>query len=251
MLSVAAFYSLFIALDRTVTLAQCTLIAVVAGCAALIPIGYRSIGVMETAIVAMACALGIGFAEAVLVATTYRFVTLLVSGGSTVWLEERPRVSTQSLSDAVPLAVERSADSRRSSLVSAEFLEFTHDAIIVWEMEGAGILYWNQAAELLYGYSRQEAYGQTTHQLLQTQLSGGTQELEAKIARYGVWMGELRHTTRDGRQVQVEGRLALMSQRDGRWLVLEVNRDITDFKNAQKAQEAAERQLASLRKLVG
>jgi hypothetical protein len=38
-----------------------------------------------------------------------------------------------------------------------------------------------------------------------------------------------------------------MAQRDGRWLVLEVNRDITDFKKAQAAQEAAEQRLATLR----
>jgi len=151
---------------------------------------------------------------------------------------------------AVPLALEYpAADSPRRALLSAELLEFTHDAIIIWEMDGAGILYWNQAAEQLYGYTREQAYGQTTHALLKTQLSGGIQKLETKIARYGVWVGELKHVTRDGRRVQVEGRLAVMSQRDGRWLVLEVNRDITDIKKAQDAQQAAERQLACLREL--
>lgn len=33
-------------------------------------------------------------------------------------------------------------------------LEFTNDAIILWRMQGRGILYWNSAAERLYGYER-------------------------------------------------------------------------------------------------
>jgi PAS domain S-box-containing protein len=71
-------------------------------------------------------------------------------------------------------------------VLSTELLEFTHDAIIIWEMDGAGILYWNRAAEQLYGYTREQAYGQTTHTLLKTQLSGGIQDLETKIALWGV-----------------------------------------------------------------
>jgi PAS domain-containing protein len=45
-------------------------------------------------------------------------------------------------------------------------LEYTHDAIIIWEMQGSGILYWNRAAEQLYGFTRAEAHGRTTHDLL-------------------------------------------------------------------------------------
>jgi PAS domain S-box-containing protein len=246
LLSVAALFSLFFALNRTVTWSQCAVIAAVAGGVALVPIAYRSIGVMETAIVAVAFALGIGIAEGVLVATTYRFVSLLVSGGCTVFFEKEPAVAEEPAATPIPLTVKNAETVPRSSLLSAEILEFTHDAIIIWEMDGGGILYWNQAAEQLYGYSREQAYGKTTHALLKTQLSGGTRELETKVARYGVWVGELTHVTQSGRLVQVEGRLALMSQHNGRWLVLEVNRDITDYKQAKMAQEAAERQIASL-----
>jgi undecaprenyl-diphosphatase len=130
-----------------------------------------------------------------------------------------------------------------------QLLEFTRDAIIIWEMDGAGILYWNAAAEELYGYTREEAYGQVTHALLDTQLTGGRAgaDLETVLARFGVWVGELSHVTKSGRRLEVEGRLALMSQRNGRWLVLEVNRDVTDRKTAQAARQAAELQLASLR----
>jgi PAS domain S-box-containing protein len=132
-----------------------------------------------------------------------------------------------------------------------QVLEYTHDAVILWQMDGAGIVYWNQAAEVLYGYSRDEVRGHVTHVLLKTVPSGtGIAELEEKLARYGVWVGELRHTARDGRQILVESRLSLMAQGDGRWLVLELNRDITDRADAEQARRATQRQLSSLRRRV-
>lgn len=159
-------------------------------------------------------------------------------------------VDTLSPSDpAVPLTLARNADIGKQRWWSPELLEFTNDAIIIWEMEGQGIIYWNRAAEQLYGYSRQEARGQVTHSLLRTRVAGGraANQLEMALARYGIWVGELHHTTRDGREVEVEGRLAVMSQENGRWLVLEVNRDVTDRRKAEAARIAVEIQLASLR----
>jgi len=147
----------------------------------------------------------------------------------------------------VPLAVGLRGTAAVRPSVAAELLEFTHDAIIIWEMEGAGIVYWNRAAERLYGYSRQHAQGKVTHDLLKTQIAGGVGELEAKLARHGVWLGELRHTCSDGRIVEVEARLSLMSQEHRPWLVLEVNRDVTDRNAAEAARAEMELQLNRLR----
>jgi len=129
---------------------------------------------------------------------------------------------------------------------NTQLLEFTNDAIIIWEMQGRGILYWNAAAEQLYGYSRAQALGKVTHELLETELAGGVTSLEANLARYGVWIGELAHTTQSGQRIRVEGRLALMAQRSSRWLVLEVNRDVTDRKTADSARLEMQQQLEDL-----
>jgi hypothetical protein len=83
--------------------------------------------------------------------------------------------------------------------------------------------------------------------LLKTQLTGGISLLEENVARFGVWVGELKHTTRAGDVVVVESRLALLSQQNGRWLVLEVNRDVTDQKAAEAARLAMEQQLVEFR----
>ncbi|MBS0419566.1 MAG: PAS domain S-box protein [Proteobacteria bacterium] len=130
---------------------------------------------------------------------------------------------------------------------NTRLLEFTNDAIIIWEMQGRGILYWNSAAEQLYGYSRAEALGKITHVLLRTQLAEGVTNLESNLSRYGVWIGELTHTTQAGNRILVEGRLALMSQRNNRWLVMEVNRDITDQKAAESGRREMSQQLEDLR----
>ena len=83
--------------------------------------------------------------------------------------------------------------------------------------------------------------------LLKTQLAEGVTSLESNLARYGVWIGELTHTTQAGSRILVEGRLALMSQRNNRWLVMEVNRDITDQKAAELGRREMSQQLEDLR----
>jgi PAS domain S-box-containing protein len=168
-----------------------------------------------------------------------------------IYVAARSSVEVRALRDDHPWALEHADADVPLAHVGrrwdTELLEYTHDAIIIWEMEGGGVLYWNRAAEQLYGYPRTEALGQVTHQLLKTQLSGGVSHLESTLARFGVWVGELRHRTREGRTVVVDARLAVLAQHSGRWLVLEVNRDLTDAKIAESERNAAERQLAEWR----
>ena len=115
----------------------------------------------------------------------------------------------------------------------ANLLEQTHDAILVWELPGT-IIYWNHGAEQLYGFSRQEAIGRLSHELLRTEHPMPTEQFEAMIERNGTWTGELTHTTRDGRRIIVESRHELMREADGRRLVLETNRDVTERKLAEE-----------------
>jgi PAS domain S-box-containing protein len=114
----------------------------------------------------------------------------------------------------------------------ADLLEQTHDAILVWRLPGT-IVYWNRGAERLYGFSRAEAIGRASHDLLRTEHPMPWQRVETLIERDGTWTGELTHTTRDGRKVVVDSRHVLVREPDGRKLVLETNRDVTDRKRAE------------------
>jgi PAS domain S-box-containing protein len=114
----------------------------------------------------------------------------------------------------------------------AKLLDQSHDAIFTWKL-GGGITYWSRGAETLYGYSREEAIGRVSHDLLRTRAPGHPQNIEAQIARQGSWYGELTHTTRDGREIVVESRLVGVSY-DGELYALETNRDITARKRTEE-----------------
>ena len=131
----------------------------------------------------------------------------------------------------------------------ANLLEQTHDAIFVWQFPGT-IVFWNQGAERLYGFSREEATGRSSHELLQTEHSLPLTVFEAVLEREGEWAGELTHTARDGRKVLVESRHVLTREGDGRRLVLETNRDITERKHAEEAVHKAQTELAHIARVT-
>lgn len=124
----------------------------------------------------------------------------------------------------------------------AALLEQTHDAIMIWAL-GGGITYWNQGAERLYGFTESEALGRTSHELLQTFHPAGMQQIKERLELDGQWMGELIHTTRDGRRVTVESRLLLFRRADGQLLVLETTHDITPRKQTEVALRETEERL--------
>jgi len=117
----------------------------------------------------------------------------------------------------------------------AEMLDLAHDAIFAWELDGA-ISYWNRAAEEIYGYAREEAVGRVSHELLEAEAAGGIDVILDSVSLSGRWMGELRHRTKDGREIVVESRMTL-AKRNGQKLVLETNRDITERKQAEQERE--------------
>ena len=131
----------------------------------------------------------------------------------------------------------------------ANLLEQTHDAIFVWEFPRT-IVFWNRGAEQLYGFSRAEAVGRSSHELLQTEHPLPTLAFEAILERAGEWTGELTHTTGDGRKIVVESRHVLMRESDGRRLVLETNRDITERKAAEEAMRKAQEELAHVARVT-
>jgi PAS domain S-box-containing protein len=131
----------------------------------------------------------------------------------------------------------------REAKQQADLLDLSHDAIFTWKI-GGGIMYWNRGAEVLYGYPREEAIGQRSHDLLQTRAHLSMKDVEAQIARQGSWYGELTHTTRDGNEIVVESRLVRVSY-DGDLYALETNRDITWRKHAEEELRKSEERFRS------
>ena len=115
-----------------------------------------------------------------------------------------------------------------------ELLDLAHDAILVLDPSGR-ITYWNQGAAHLYGWTKAEALGQVSHQLLQTKFPQPRVEIERHLVEHDFWEGEIIHTTRQGRQLVMHSHWSLQRDEQGQVMaVLEICRDITAQKEIEK-----------------
>src|ERR1700689_3624609 len=90
----------------------------------------------------------------------------------------------------------------------ARLLDLSNDAIFVRDAEDP-VTYWNQAAPDHYGFTRKEALGRVTHELLQTEFPADLEKINEQVHRDERWSGELVHTTKGGTKVIVISRWVL------------------------------------------
>jgi two-component system CheB/CheR fusion protein len=101
-----------------------------------------------------------------------------------------------------------------------ELLNQAHEPILMWELDGS-ITYWNRAAEQAYGYTREQALGRKTHELLLT--TPDREVFAGALEEQGAWTGKFEKTARNGQKVSVESRMVVVQEADGRRLVLEID----------------------------
>jgi two-component system sensor kinase FixL len=116
----------------------------------------------------------------------------------------------------------------------AVMLDHANDSIFVRDSEDR-ITYWNSGAERVYGWTREEAFGQVAHTFLKTQFTRPLDGIRGQLLAEGSWKGELRQTRRDGALIIVASNWTLPSdQSDGASAVVEINLDITARKEAER-----------------
>lgn len=116
----------------------------------------------------------------------------------------------------------------------ASLLDLAHDAILVRTIEDI-IVYWNNSAERMYGYSRAEAIGQASHELLKTRFPKSLDVILARMQTEHYWEGELIQTAKDGRELNVFSQWALDFHEGRPYRYLETNADITQRIQAERA----------------
>jgi PAS domain S-box-containing protein len=120
----------------------------------------------------------------------------------------------------------------------AKLLNLASDAIMVRDLE-LRVLFWNQGAERLYGWTAEEAVGAKI-----TDMFVKEREFEAEIELFktGFWSGPLHHLSKDGKEVIVNSRWTLVRDDDGKpTSMLVINTDITETKKLESQFLRAQR----------
>ncbi|MDJ0635651.1 MAG: CBS domain-containing protein [Xenococcaceae cyanobacterium MO_188.B29] len=130
-------------------------------------------------------------------------------------------------------------------LEQAALLDVATDAIMVRGLDHR-ILFWNQGAEKLYGWTKAEALKQDANELLYQESLTKLNEIQQGVKEKGEWQGQLNQVTKAGKKIVVESRWTLVKDRAGNpssYLV--VNTDITEKKQLE-AQFLRTQRLESL-----
>ena len=115
----------------------------------------------------------------------------------------------------------------------AALLDITHDAIYVRDFTDR-VLFWNNGAHQLYGWTAAEAQVRTSSELLPGPDPFETARALHAVQHAGEWAGEIRQKSRDGRELMIQSRWTLMRETDGKpRSILIVNTDITEKKRLE------------------
>jgi PAS domain S-box-containing protein len=133
--------------------------------------------------------------------------------------------------------------SEKRLIEQARLLDLSSDAILVRDGQDR-ILDWNRAAEKMYGFTREEALGKISHELLRTEFPDSLPGIREILLRDGHWSGELIHTCRIGSRINTLSRW--VSERDQKGdltRILESNNDITERVRVQEEVRRANQDL--------
>jgi PAS domain S-box-containing protein len=122
--------------------------------------------------------------------------------------------------------------------------------VLVRDLENRIVL-WTRGAQKIYGFTKEQALGKVSDELLHTEFPAPHAEIQKTLETQGIWEGELSHRRQDGERVVVASHWVL--HRDSHGIpvrVLEVNADITALKRAETLQLRSQK-LEALGTLAG
>jgi PAS domain S-box-containing protein len=126
----------------------------------------------------------------------------------------------------------------------ARILELTHDTVIIRDANDV-ILYWNEGAEKLYGFTRDEALGRRCDHLLQCDFPSS--EVRDAFLGTGRWSGEMTRVRRDGTRISLSSRWLQRYDPDGQVVgVMETSADLTQHLRSEDERERVERRYSAI-----
>lgn len=132
----------------------------------------------------------------------------------------------------------------RSKRFTRSLVDSSLDMIMAADPEGS-ITEYNPAASLRFGYEPEEVMGTGTHKLYADPTEHA--RIQAELAKYGSFTGEVRNITKDGEVFTSFLAASRMFDEEGRLLgAMGVSRDITLMKKDQEALRASEERYRDL-----
>ena len=158
--------------------------------------------------------------------------------GDVMWVRESARAIKNADGSTVALIMSEDISDRKriedALRRHSEILDLANDTILIRDINDT-IIYWNQGAEWLYGWTKEEAVGRNIHELLRTEFPEPFEKIRETLLRDEYWEGELLHTKRDGASITVSSRWTLQSDTEGNpSVILEINNDISERKHAEE-----------------
>ncbi len=148
-----------------------------------------------------------------------------IYSGPIVWDGTGARIVT-----AIDVTEQKSAEQRLRE--QAEIIDRAHDAIIIRNFDDLRIVFWNKGAERLFGWRAEERVGRSDVTTLAE--PGQVEKIMETLVSSDEFHGELKHLTKDGKEVICDMRETLVRNPDGSpRYVLIICADITEQKNLE------------------
>ena len=141
--------------------------------------------------------------------------------------------------------------SRRNAEESLAFqsrlLSDVHDAVFSSDYDYT-ITYWNKAAEKMIGWTKEEALGKNSGELLKPIVEDSSRDHErSKLRIAGHWEGEVQYIRKDGTYFFAEVNSTVLKDDNGKDIGnIVIARDITGRKQAEEALKNSERRYSTL-----
>jgi PAS domain S-box-containing protein len=127
----------------------------------------------------------------------------------------------------------------------ASVLDMANEPIFIRDAEDR-ITYWNQGAQRLYGWSKEEVLGHVIQSIFHTPAIPSLDDINAQLHATGHWEGELVRMRRDGTLVNVASSRTLQRDDSNRAVsIIELNYDITERKENEEALQLSEKRFSN------
>ena len=181
----------------------------------------------------------------------YEIRTIRLDGKELWILFSAKMIGEEHFAHGVVVDITERKVSQEKILEQAMLLDEAQDAIMVTDYQGR-LTFWNNGAELIYGWQRKQAVGFFIKDLIFDTAHSKEYDLAMEdLIQFGEWNGEQYHLNRDEKELLIQSRWKKVeSASTNKKIILIVNIDITE-KKRQEIQILRAQRMESIALLTG